>query len=133
MEYDIEKINHLLKGMTPRKISIISRLAGLNDEEIQLMKLKWLEGKSDVQICERMNVSQATLTRKRKVCHIKILSGLDLYGLSDCEKLPLEDVFDYEGYFYQAQDYLVRFFLHNKGDEKAQKRIVSIIKGLSEV
>ena len=133
MEYDIEKINRLLKGMTPRKISIISRLAGLNAEEIALMRMKWLDGKSDTQICEAMNISQATLTRKRRAGHIKLLSGLDLYGLSDVENLPIHDVFDYEGYFYKAQDYLVRYFLHNHGCEEGQRRIVEILRVLSEV
>ena len=133
MEYDIEKINRLLKGLTPRKVSILSRLAGLSKEEITLMKMKWLEGKTDVQICEAMNISQATLTRKRKEGHIKILDGLDLYGLSDFENLPTADaLYDYEGYFYQAQDYLIKYFLHNSGCEQAQKRIVQIMKALSE-
>lgn len=132
MEYDIERINRLFKGLSPRKISIVSRLSGLNREEIQIMKMKWLEGKSDVQICDTLGLSPSSLTRKRKNGHLKILDALDLYGLSDFNDLPVEDIFDYEGLFYRAQDYLVRFFIRNNRERDALNEVVDYLRKLTE-
>lgn len=132
MEYDIERINRLLKGMTPRKISIISRLAGLTPEEIAIMRMRWLDGKSDVQICEEMGYSSATLTRKRRNGHIKILDALDLYGLSLLNEITVTSVFGYAGNFYKAQDALVRFFIHNRENREKQEEVVEYLQRISE-
>lgn len=131
MEYDIEKINRLFKGMTPRKISIISRLAGLTPEEIVIMRLHWLEDKSDVQICETMGYSSATLTRKRRNGHMKILDALDLYGLACVDELSVTEILGYDGLFYKAQDALVRFFIRNRTDESKQRDMVEYLQKIS--
>lgn len=131
MEYDIEKVNRLFRTMTARKISVISRLAGLNEEEIRIMKLRWLENHSDVQICEELNISTATLTRKRRLGYAKVLDAMDLYGLSDLEELPVADILDYSGLFYRCQDELIRFFVRTKGDEERQKDLLAYLTELN--
>lgn len=96
------------------------------------MKMKWLEGKSDVQICDIMGYSPSTLTRKRKNGHLKLLDSLDLYGLEDLDGLPVEEIFNYDGLFYKAQDYLVRFFMRNNGDRGRQEQVVDYLRSLTE-
>lgn len=132
MEYEVDKINNLFRGTSPRKISIVSRLAGLTPEEIRIMRSKWLEGKSDIQICDELGYSPSTLTRKRRLAHLKILDSLDLYGLSDFDSLPVEEIFTYEGNFYKAQDLLVRFFIRNNKDHAAQSKLISYLDSLTD-
>ena len=132
MRYKVDKINSLFKGASPRKISIVSRLSGLTKEEIEIMKDKWLDGKSDVQICDKMGYSPATLTRKRRTAHDKILDSLDLYGLTDMKDLPTEEIFSYTGNFYKAQDLLVRFFMRNNSDDRKQKQLIAYLNRLTD-
>lgn len=132
MEYRVDKVNRLFEGTTARKISIVSRLAGLTPEEIRIMRFKWLEGKSDIQICDEIGCSPSSLTRKRRMAHLKIMDALDLYGLSDLSNLQIEDIFTYEGMFYKAQDCLVKFFIRNNNDYDKQKELLSYLIGLTE-
>ena len=129
MDYDVEKLNRMFKTMTARKISILSRLAGLNDEEISIMRMRWLDNLSDVQICEKLCISSATLTRKRKIGYCKIVDALELYGLDDNDNLPAQEILDYNGRFYEAQDNLIRYFLIHRTVEE-QDKIVSVIKSM---
>lgn len=128
---DIDKINRLFKTLTARKISVISRLAGLNAEEIEIMRLRWLEGKSDIQICDILGMSTATLVRKRRQGYVKVADALELYGLSDLETLPASEILDYEGRFYLAQDELIRFFIRHKSEEKAQDNLLVLLRMLN--
>lgn len=116
MDYDVEKINKMFKGLTARKISSLSRLADLNKEELSIMRLKWLDNFSDSQICDSLGMSQSTLTRKRKVAHIKILDFLDLYGIEESANLS-ESLHDYNGLFFKCQDELIRIFVKSKNED----------------
>lgn len=133
MEYDIERVNRLLKNVTPRKITMLTKLAGLNDDEIRIINLKWIEGKSDIQICDAIGYSTATLTRKRKACYIKLIDALDLYGLSDLDSLPVLDILGSDGQFYKAQEALVRYFVRNRDDAPRKTVIVNFLNAISEV
>lgn len=128
MSHDSDSLNRLFRSMTARKISVISRLAGLNEEQIAIMRLRWLDNKTDLQICDELHMSTATLTRHRKQGHDKIIDAMDLYGLSDFESLPASDILDYNGLFYKAQDELIRFFVQNKDDPDAQERLLTMLK-----
>lgn len=121
----------MFKTMTARKISILSRLAGLNDEEISIMRMRWLENLSDVQICEKLCISSATLTRKRKIGYCKIVDAMELYGLDENHNLPAQEMLDYNGRFYVAQDNLIHYFLTHKTAEE-QDKMISIIKSMIE-
>ena len=92
------------------------------------MRLHWLDGKSDTQICEEMGYSTATLTRKRKNGHIKILDALDLYGLGCLDDLSVMELLNYDGLFYKAQDALVRLFIRNRNNEDKQREIVGLLE-----
>lgn len=129
MEYDVEKLNRMFRRMTARKISILSRLAGLNEEEIEIMRLRWLENKSDYQICRLMNMSSATLVRRRKAGYIKIVDALELYGIEDADELPAQEILDYNGIFYKAQDQLIRYFIRHKTVED-QEKILNMIRDM---
>ena len=129
MEYDVEKLNKMFRTMTARKISILSRLAGLNEEEISIMKFRWLENLSDVQICEKLGMSSATLTRKRKIGYCKIVDALELYNLSAKDGLPAQELLDYNGRFYKAQDELIRYFLVHRSIEE-QDGIIATIQSM---
>lgn len=132
MTEDREKLNRLFRTMTARKISVIARLASLTDEEIKIMRLRWLEGKSDVQICDIMHFSSATLTRKRHVGYAKVADAMDLYGLSDFDSLPASDILDYSGLFYKCQDELIRFFIKTRGKEEEQKKLHELLVSLNK-
>lgn len=128
----MENINRLFRNMTARKISVLSRLAGLNEEEVNIMRMRWLDNLSDIQICDRLGMSTATLSRKRSAGHKKIIDALDLYGLSDLESLPVSEILDYDGLFYRCQDELIRFFIHNVNDKSKQEQIYSMLKLLND-
>lgn len=132
MEADIDKLNRLFRSMTARKISVIARLASLNEEEIQIMKYRWLEGKSDIQICDIMGMSTATLTRKRRLGYAKVADAMDLYGLSDFESLPASDILDYSGLFYKCQDELIRFFIKTREMIERQHELYAYLRSLNE-
>ena len=125
-----DKVTILFKKLTARKISIISRLSGLNQEEIAMMKLKWLDNLTDKEICDQLGMSAATLYRKRLEAHQKVLSALDLYGLKDADDLPAETILDYNGHFYEAQDLLVKFFVRHSNDSDIQVWMVNCISQL---
>lgn len=131
MEYDVEKLNRMFRKMTARKISVLSRLAGLTDEEISIMKLRWLEGKSDSQICDELGLSQATLVRKRKIGYCKIVDAMDLYGLGEDDELPAQEILDYNGHFYTAQDMLIRWFIRHRADDE-QKDLIRRLRVMLE-
>lgn len=131
MDPDISRLNKMFRKMTARKISTLSRLAGLNDEEIQIMRLRWLENKSDIQICEALGMSTATLSRKRKVGHAKIVDALELYGLGENDELPVAELLDYNGLFYKAQDQLIRYFIKHKDDEPKQRSVLDLLTKLA--
>lgn len=117
--------------MTARKISVISRLAGLTDEEISIMRMRWLDNKSDIQICDILHISTATLTRKRRVGYKKIVDAMDLYGLSDFESLPASDILDYSGKFYLAQDELIRYFVKHRNDEVSLDKVLEMMRSIN--
>lgn len=131
MEADIERLNQMFRKMTARKISTLSRLAGLNDEEIAIMRMRWLENKSDIQICDALGISTATLSRKRRTGHIKIVDALELYGLGENDELPAAEILDYNGMFYKAQDQLIRYFVKHKDDEAKQKVALDMLTDLA--
>lgn len=130
-EINRDNINRLFRTMTARKISVLARLAGLNEEEINIMRLRWLENKSDVQICAMLNFSTATLGRKRRAGYKKIIDAMDLYGLTDLEELPAASLLDYSGKFYKAQDELIRYFMAHKDNEAAQDKVLDMLRRLN--
>lgn len=121
----------LFRNLTARKISVLSRLADLSEEEIKIIKLRWLDGKSDVQVCDELGMSPSTLYRKRTAAKVRLADAMNLYGLSDFENLPAEDLLDYNGLFYRCQDELIRFFIRNR-DAEAQEKIYMILKFLND-
>ena len=121
----------LFRNLTARKISVLSRLADLSEEEIKIIKLRWLDGKSDVQVCDELGMSPSTLYRKRTAAKVRLADAMNLYGLSDFENLPAEDLLDYNGLFYKCQDELIRFFIRNR-DAEAQEKIYMILKFLND-
>lgn len=133
MEYDIERINRMFKSITPRKVVILSKLAGLNDEEIRIMNLQWVEGRSDIQICDTIGCSTATLTRRRRVCYTKILDAMGLYGLGDMDSLPVLETLVGDGMFCKAQENLVQCFVRNRDNETNRKVVVGLLDSLKEV
>lgn len=128
MNEDSKKLNQLFRTLTARKISLLSRLAGLNEEEINIMRLRWLDNKPDAQICDELGMSPSTLIRKREVGKAKIIDAMDLYGLSDFDSLEVADILDYNGLFYKAQDELIRFFIVHKGDEQSLEAMLGMLK-----
>ena len=121
----------LFRNLTARKISVLSRLADLSEEEIKIIRLRWLDGKSDVQVCDELGMSPSTLYRKRTAAKARLADAMNLYGLSDFENLPAEDLLDYNGLFYKCQDELIRFFIRNR-DAEAQEKIYMILKFLND-
>lgn len=96
------------------------------------MKLRWLEGKSDSQICDYFGFSQSALTRKRRVGYAKIVDALELYGLSENDELPVQEILDYNGMFYKCQDELIRCFVRNKDNLNLQQEIYQYLKEKGE-
>lgn len=133
MDYDIERINRMFKSITPRKVVLLSKLAGLNDEEIRIMELQWEEGRSDVQICDETGCSSATLTRRRRVCYTKILDAMDFYGLNDANSLHVIEALGDDGMFFKAQENLVQCFVRNRDNETNRKVVVGLLDSLKEV
>ncbi len=131
MEYDIEKVNRLFRGVNARKISIAARAAGCTDRQRDILSMQWLRGWSDTKIAMELSVSNSTITRDRKDAYQRILSTLDLYGYNSLEQLDhlaLEKILNYTGYFYEAQDELLKFFVRHNSDEDAQRRIVEMLR-----
>lgn len=126
-----DKMENLFRNLTARKISLLSRLADLSEEEIKIIRLRWLDGKSDIQVCDILGMSLSTLYRKRQAAKQRVADALDLYGLSDLDSLPAEDLLDYNGLFYKAQDELVRFFMRHR-DKEEQEMVHRILKFLAE-
>ena len=126
-----DKMESLFRNLTARKISIISRLADLSEEEIRIIRLRWLEGKSDVQVCDELGMSPSTLYRKRSAAKVRLADAMDLYGLSDFESLPAEDLLDYNGKFYLCQDELIRFFIKHKEPDE-QEKLYQMLKFLTD-
>ena len=134
MQYDIEKINALFRGVNARKISIAVRAAGCTDRQTEILKLQWLRGWSDTKISMELSVSTATITRDRRDAYQRILSTLDLYGynsLDQLDHLALEKILKYTGYFYQAQDELLKYFVRHNDDEPLQEAVVNLLKSLN--
>lgn len=127
MDEATDRINALFKNMAARKISIISRLSDLTDEERKIMKLSWMKRMTDQEICIELGMSPSTLWRKRKEGYRKVLDSLDLYGYGFLTEFQCEDLLDYDGIFYLCQDELVRFFLRSRGDRKAQLEMLRFL------
>lgn len=121
----------LFRNLTARKISVLSRLADLSEEEIRIIRLRWLDGKSDVQVCDELGMSPSTLYRKRSAAKVRLADAMDLYGLSDFESLPAEDLLDYNGKFYLCQDELIRFFIKHKEPDE-QEKLYQMLKFLTD-
>lgn len=121
----------LFRNLTARKISVLSRLADLSEEEIRIIRLRWLDGKSDVQVCDELGMSPSTLYRKRSAAKLRLADAMDLYGLSDFESLPAEDLLDYNGKFYLCQDELIRFFIKHKEPDE-QEKLYQMLKFLTD-
>ena len=119
MESDLARIRRLTDSLTPRKLTILGWLSGLNAQELKILRLKSIEGLQDWEILNAMNITQSTLTRKKRRIYQKIYDALNLYGYDDLRSLPLEDIFSYVDLFYQAQDQLVLFFIRNNRNRKA--------------
>ena len=128
MEYDVDRLNGMFRKMTARKISVLSRMAGLTKEEISIMKLRWLDGLSDAQVCDELGMSTATLVRKRKVGYCKIVDAMNLYGIGEDDEFPALEILNYDGKFYLCQDLLIRWFVQHKDDEEAQEAMHQRLK-----
>lgn len=126
-----DKMESLFRNLTARKISILSRLADLSEEEMRIIRLRWLEGKSDIQVCDELGMSLSTLYRKRTSAKTRLADALDLYGLSDFENLPAEELLDYNGLFYRCQDELIRFFMRHR-DSESQEKLYQMLKFLTD-
>lgn len=132
MDPDVDRMNRMFRKMTARKISTLSRLAGLNDEEIAIMRMRWLENRSDMQICDALGMSSATLTRKRRAGYAKVVDALELYGLNENDELPAAEILDYNGLFYKAQDQLIRYFVKHRNDPERQEVVLHMLTLLAD-